>query len=174
MRAALALAALLAGCGEGPIVLRDLDGRHVRPAATSVYVFFQPGCPIAQRYAPEIARLQDAFPTASFWIVYPGRRFALDEIRAHRAAFAPDVPALLDPDLRLVRACRASVTPEAAVVRSKDGLVYRGRIDDRFVDLDVRRPAPARRDLEETLAALARGEPPPAAASKAVGCPIPE
>jgi hypothetical protein len=162
---------LLAGCGEAP--LTDLDGREARPAPTSVYVFLQPGCPIAERYAPEIIRLRDAFPVAAFWVVYPGTRFSLDALRAHRAAYLPGFPALRDPGLRLARRCRVTVTPEAAVVTARDGLVYHGRIDDLFADLDIRRPAPTRRDLELTLAALSRGEPAPASAP-AVGCPVTE
>jgi len=172
-KAALALAALLAGCGAGDEIV-DLDGRPVPPAETSVYVFLQPGCPIAERYAPEIARLRSAFPSVAFRIVYPGRRFALEALRAHRAAFAPDVLAIHDADARLARACRARVSPEAAVVRASEGLVYHGRIDDRYMDLDRPRPAATRHDLEDVLSALARGERPRVAATEAVGCVIAE
>lgn len=176
MRRALLALALLAGCGDdGRIVLLDLEGREARPpAGTSVYVFLQPGCPLGDRSAPELLRLRDAFPSAAFAIVYPGRGQALDALRRHRDAYLPGVAALRDPDLRLARACRVAVTPAAAVVTAKDGLVYHGRIDDRFVDFDLRRPAPTRRDLEEALAALARGALPSSASAPAVGCPLTE
>ena len=162
---------LLAGCGDA--VLTDLDGREARPAPTSVYVFLQPDCPIANRAAPEVLRLRAAFPAAAFWIVYPGKRHALDVLRAHRDAYLPGVPALRDPDLRLARRCDIAVTPEAAVVTAKDGLVYHGRIDDLHADFGVVRPAATRRDLELALTALSRGESPPAPAP-AVGCPVTE
>ncbi|HEX7897329.1 MAG TPA: hypothetical protein VF950_06190 [Planctomycetota bacterium] len=162
---------LLANCGEAQ--LTDLDGREVRPAPTSVYVFLQPDCPIANRTAPEILRLRAAFPAAAFRIVYPGKRHAPDALRAHRDAYLPGVSALRDPDLRLTRDCRVAVTPEAAVVTAKDGLVYHGRIDDLFADFGVPRPAPTRRDLELALTALSRGEPAPAPAP-GVGCPVTE
>jgi hypothetical protein len=162
---------LLASCGEA--ALTDLDGRGIPPAPTSVYVFVQPDCPIANRSAPEILRLRHAFPAAAFWVVYPGKRHSLDVLRAHRNAYLPGVAALRDPDLRLARRCRVTVAPEAAVVTAKDGLVYHGRIDDLYADLDVVRPAPTRRDLELALTALARGERVPASAP-AVGCPVTE
>ena len=162
---------LLAGCGEA--ALADLDGREARPAPTSVYVFLQPDCPIANQYAPEILRLRDAFPAAAFWIVYPGKRHSPDALRAHRDAYLPGLAALRDPDLLLARRCRVTVAPEAAVVTAKDGLVYHGRIDDLHADLDVVRPAPTRRDLELALTAVARCERVPASAP-AVGCPVTE
>jgi hypothetical protein len=162
--------ALLAGCGDD--VLRDLEGRPAEAAPTAVYVFLQPDCPIANQYAPEILRLRGAFPAAAFSVVYPGKRFAVDALRAHRDAYLPGVPALRDPDLRWTRACGVRVTPEAAVVTAA-GVVYHGRIDDLCADLDVRRPAPTTRDLERALAALARGEQ-PAASAPAVGCPVTE
>ncbi len=175
MRRALLALALLAGCGDEGIVLLDLEGRETRPdAAVSVFLFLQPGCPIADRYAPDILRLRDAYPAAAFSVVYPGKRHSLDALRRHRAAFLPGVPALRDPDLRLARACCAVVTPAAAVVTKAQGLAYHGRIDDRFVDFDLRRAAPTRRELEEALAALARGASPPSASAPAVGCPLTE
>jgi hypothetical protein len=171
-RLALALV-LLAGCGGDGLVLPDLDGRPVRPeAATAVFVFLQPGCPVSDRSAPEVLRLREAFPAAAFWIVYPGDRFPVERLRAHRDAFLPGMPALRDPSLRLARACRIAVTPEAAVLTAAGGLAYRGRIDDLHADLHVRRPAAARRDLEDALRALARGDQAPSPSGPSVGCPV--
>ena len=64
------------------------------------------------------------------------------------------------------------VTPEA-VVLAKDGeVLYRGRIDDRWVDLGTRRPRATRHDLEEAIEAILAGRPPPPAPGRAVGCYI--
>jgi hypothetical protein len=52
--------------------------------------------------------------------------------------------------------------------------VYHGRIDDRFADVGVERPAPTTHDLENALRAVAKGETPPPASGRAVGCPVPE
>jgi hypothetical protein len=51
-------------------------------------------------------------------------------------------------------------------------LVYRGRIDDRFAALGKSRPVARTRDVEDVLAALARGEAVPTRTTTAVGCAI--
>jgi len=52
--------------------------------------------------------------------------------------------------------------------------VYRGRIDDRYVDFGRARAAPTSRDLREVLQALARGGPVAPRTTAAVGCSIPQ
>src|SRR5207244_1630362 len=49
---------------------------------------------------------------------------------------------------------------------------YRGRIDDRYVDLGKRRIEPNRRDLREALTAVLAGQPVKEARTKAIGSPI--
>jgi hypothetical protein len=70
-----------------------------------------------------------------------------------------------------VKLAAATITPEAAVF--VDGrLVYRGRIDDRFVELGRERPAPTQRDLFDALTAIVAGKPAPHPKTQAVGCYI--
>ena len=77
--------------------------------------------------------------------------------------------ALRDPTHALVKFVGATVTPEAAVYAG-GRVVYRGRIDDRYVDLGVERPAPTRHDLADALTASLAGKPAPHATTQAVGC----
>jgi hypothetical protein len=171
----------LLGCGgaDPGLALSDLDGRTVTllPAAgpgASVFIFVGADCPISNRYAPEIARLRERYSpgAAGFWIVYPGTRFPAAELRKHRDDWLPGCAALSDPDLRLARTLRVRVTPEAVVITPARGLVYRGRIDDQFADFGVQRAAPASRELQQALDAVAQGKPPSIASAPAVGCPI--
>jgi len=74
-----------------------------------------------------------------------------------------------------VRAAQATVTPEAAVFvgdRAGPRMVYRGRIDDRYVDFGRMRPEPRKRDLQEALQALAAGSTLTPRTTTAVGCSI--
>src|SRR5438874_1084698 len=92
-------------------------------------------------------------------------------IREHMTAFAyaGATEALRDPEHALVKFVGATVTPEAAVYAGGH-IVYRGRIDDRYVDLGLERPAPTRRDLAEALAAVIAGKPVLQPTTQAVGC----
>ena len=92
-------------------------------------------------------------------------------IRDHLVSFGYPMRALRDPAHALAKLVRATVTPEAVVVVG-DRIVYRGRIDDRYVELGVQRPAPTRRDLEDALTAVLAGKAVQPQTTQAVGCVI--
>jgi len=52
--------------------------------------------------------------------------------------------------------------------------VYRGRIDDWYVDFGEARPAPVERDLRDVLGAIVGGDRVRFRSTTAVGCPIPD
>jgi ribosomal protein L35AE/L33A len=88
-------------------------------------------------------------------------------MRAFSYAGAAD--AVRDPDHALVKYVGARVTPEAAVYAG-GRIVYRGRIDDRYVDLGVERPQATRRDLAEAIASVVAGQAVTQPKTQAVGC----
>jgi hypothetical protein len=61
------------------------------------------------------------------------------------------------------------VTPEAAVYAG-GRIVYRGRIDDRHVDLGVERPSATRHELADALASIVAGKAVAQPTTQAVGC----
>ena len=153
----------LTACDQTPdSMLFDLDGQARNPLSNtrpSLVIFVDSECPISNRYAPAIQDLQgDYAARVAMWLIYPNPKLNAAKIRAHVAAYKLAVPALRDPDHKLVKLARARVTPEAAVFDSNGTLVYHGRIDDRFVDFNQQRPAPTRRDVAEVLDALLAGQ----------------
>jgi hypothetical protein len=145
------------------------------PAGTKaiVFIFTSTDCPISNRYAPEIRRIADTFTPQGvvFRVVYPSPAEDARAIREHMAAYSYTgaLEPLRDPKLALVKFAGVTVTPEAAVIAGGK-VVYRGRIDDRYVDLGRERPAPSRRDLFDALTAIVAGKPAPQAVTQAVGC----
>ena len=145
------------------------------PAGTKaiVFLFTSTDCPISNRYAPEVRRIAEAFGPKGvvFRLVYPSPSEDAKAIREHMAAYSYTgvAEAVRDPKLALVKFAGATVTPEAVVVVGGK-VVYRGRIDDRYVDLGRERPAPTRRDLFDALTAILSGKPTPQAKTQAVGC----
>ena len=75
-----------------------------------------------------------------------------------------------DRDHALVKTAGATITPEAAVFDARQRLVYRGRIDDRFVELGRERPAATQHDLRNALTAALAGKPVSPSHTQAVGC----
>lgn len=138
-----------------------------------VFLFTSTDCPISNRYAPEVRRIVEAFAPqgVEFRLVYPGASDGAASIREHMQAFsyAGAMTALRDPQFTLVKYVGATITPEAAVYAG-GRIVYRGRIDDRYVDLGLERPAPTKRDLADAIAAVLAGKPVAHATTQAVGC----
>ena len=145
------------------------------PAGTKaiVFLFTSTDCPISNRYAPEMRRIAEEFAAKGvvFRLVYPNPAENAGAIREHMTAYsyAGAFEAVRDPKLALVKFTGATITPEIAVVVG-GRVVYRGRIDDRFVDLGRERPAPTQRDLFDALTAIVAGKSAPHPTTQAVGC----
>ena len=136
----------------------------------TVLVFTTTDCPISNRYAPEIQRLATKFgDRAKFVLVYPVPGDSPELIRAHHKKFGYSIEYLRDAGQKLVKQTGVTVTPEVAVMRGTT-LLYRGRIDDRYVELGRERPNPTQRDLEEALSAIVAGKAVATRATQAVGC----
>lgn len=176
----------LASCASGPntqpsprLALFDMKGLVVNPfhqtqAKAIVFLFVRIDCPISNRYAPEIERLAGKYGTQSiaFWLVYPEASTSVEEIEQHRKEYHLSLSALRDPRHTLVKMAEVTVTPEAAVFLPDRRELYRGRIDDRYVDFGKERPTPTTRDLDEVLGSVMRGKQVANSVTRAVGCYI--
>lgn len=156
----------------------DLGGKPVDPLKLSagkitVLLFVRTDCPIANRYAPEIAKLSERFHGAArFWLVYPDPTESAARIRAHLSEYGLSIPALRDGGHALVERSHVSITPEAAVFDPAGELVYHGRIDNWYEDFGRSRAAPTTHELEDAIRAAATGKRPSPDHANAVGCYI--
>lgn len=147
------------------------------PASTKaiVFLFTSTDCPISNRYAPDVRKLAAKFGPKGvlFRLVYPDPADTRTRILDHMTAFAyaGATQALRDPKHALVRFTGVSVTPEAAVYAG-GRVVYHGRIDDRYADLGLERPAATVHDLDEALTAVLAGRAVERPITPAVGCYI--
>jgi thiol-disulfide isomerase/thioredoxin len=159
-----------------------LDGRPVTqlapPGSRAVVLFFAASdCPISNRYVPEIQRLAQEYSSAGVrvWFVYPNAQDDAQVVQAHNREFGITAQTALDKAQTLTKMAGAATTPEAAVFLPQgDTLheVYRGRIDDRYINLGTERPQPTHHDLEEAIRAVLAGKPVPKPSGPAVGCSI--
>ena len=140
--------------------------------AMTVLIFVSTECPVSNRYAPEIKRLHDDFAARGvrFQLVYPNPLDSEGAIAKHIEDYGYPRIAQRDPQHTLVKMAGATVTPEAAVFDTRQRLVYRGRIDDRFVELGRERPAARQRNLRDALTAALAGRPVSPSRTQAVGC----
>jgi len=140
-----------------------------------VLVFLNVDCPIANRYAPELRKLAVDYPAPElrFLRVYSDAFLSEEDVIDHAKDYELPWQGLLDNDFLLAARAGARVTPEVAVFDTENVVQYRGRIDDQFADLGVRRKEAHERNLREALDALLAGNVPPKKRTKALGCYIP-
>lgn len=197
----LVIAAAVVACGDGaaersgaapaaePAVVEGdaparatglgLDGAVVDPLASearaTVLVFVSTHCPISNRYAPSVRELAAAWRArgVATWLVYPDPDDDAAAITTHQAEHALVLPAVRDPEHRLVAAAGVRVTPEAAVFEAGAAApAYRGRIDDRAVEFGKLRAAAAAHELRDAVDAVLDGRTPAPAGGPAIGCYI--
>ncbi len=137
-----------------------------------VWIFVIHDCPICNSYAPEFKRLCEEFGPKGvrFFLINPEKDFAPAEAAKHAAEYGYPCPLLMDPRHILTKQAGATITPEAVVFGADGNVLYRGRIDDRYVDYGKSRPAATVTDLRNALTATLEGKPVVAAGGKTVGC----
>jgi thiol-disulfide isomerase/thioredoxin len=182
MVSAFALGCLLSGQESGPLQWsgNDVDGAPVavpvKGAKATVVLFVAVDCPISNRYAPELARIQGDYGPkgVQFVRVYLDSSFGPADFRQHAAEFKLEMTAVLDLKRELVKLVGATVTPEAAVLDSGGTLRYRGRIDDSYLEHGRLRLESPRRDLRIALDELLADKPVSVPLTPAIGCGIPD
>jgi len=138
-----------------------------------VLLFIRSDCPISNRYAPEIERIYAKYSPqkVDFHLIYTEADLTRAAMEHHREEYGYKIPGERDAGHVYVKRAGVRITPEAAVF--VDGnLVYRGRIDDRFVDFGKTRAEAEHHDLDEVLAAVMAGKTPSFRETKSIGCAI--
>ncbi len=162
------------GAKTANLSFKDLSGASyslsdAQKRKATVFVFFSPQCPIAQKYAQRLIKLHEEFSAKGV------RFFAVNsnahESRAEVEQYAKDAgyafPVVKDEGNVLADRLGAKMTPEAVVLDAKGAVRYRGRIDDNPSEERV-----TKRDLRDALDALLAGKPVPQAETQAFGCAI--
>ncbi|MCS6865306.1 MAG: redoxin family protein [Gemmataceae bacterium] len=139
-----------------------------------VLIFIGYDCPISNGYAPEVIRLCKEYTAkgVAFCVVYADADIPIEQARQHAKEYGYNCPAILDPQMTLVRKVGATVKPEAAVLSPQGELLYRGRINNLYIDYGKKRPQPTQHDLKEALEAVLANKPVPVTRTRAIGCYI--
>ena len=173
-------AAAIALASQPDFSLRDTAGKihtsaDLRDNKATVLMFVATDCPNSNAYAPVLARLYREFSARgiAFFNVYSDPSENSDLVRKHDGEFQVPYPALLDPGQILARQTGARSTPEAVILGPQGQELYRGRVDDRFVDFGKTRFRPTQDDLRAALDAILQGKLVPHPVTKVLGCAIP-
>jgi peroxiredoxin len=168
-------------CGDPPTPFDDLNGKTHTPLAqtdkkATVLFFLLPDCPVSNAYAPEIKRICKDYEAkkVAVFLVHADPDVSAELAKKHAKEFGYTCPVLRDPNHVLVKASGVKMAPEVAVLGPDNKVLYRGRIDDLYVDYGKRRPAPTQRDLRDALDAILQGKSVATPTTKVIGCHLPE
>jgi peroxiredoxin len=160
--------------------LPDADGRrHTarewKAARAVAFFFIGAECPISNRYAPEINRLVADYSAkgVDFYGVYSDPDISPAAARRHAQDYGFDFPALLDPAQTLAGRTGVILTPTAVILSPAGDLLYRGRIDNRYIDYGKFRAAGVKPDMRLALEAVVAGKPVAEKYTKPIGCALP-
>lgn len=159
----------LPGTGGGRVQFSGFAGSRAL-----VLVFLGTDCPISNRYSPllESMRVEYARKGVEFLAVFSDAAVSLDAAKEHLTAFSLGMPGVLDPGASLARQTGARVTPEVVVLSPEGATLYRGRIDNRYVDWGKTRTEATERDLRDALDEVLAGKPVSRPVTPALGCAI--
>jgi hypothetical protein len=186
------LLALIAGCvlfshaatncpaaeSTQPIVftVRDTQGTEhfaaEKNAKVTVWLFIAHDCPISNSYAPEIARLVADYTPRGVRVnlVYAESDLDPATLQAHASDHGYRTNVFSEKNELLAQACGITITPEVAVIDAQGGLIYRGRIDNRYVGIGRERNVVTVHDLRDALDATLSGRPVATPRTQAIGC----
>lgn len=144
-------------------------------AKLTVLVFLGTECPISNGYAPSLKRLSASFAASGVVMlgVHCDPEVTAEAAQAHAREYELPFPLALDHDQRLAKACGIHTVPTAVVIGAAGNILYRGRIDNRYVATGVRRPQATVLDLKSAIEAVLAGRQPAPATTEPIGCPLP-
>lgn len=139
----------------------------------TVYVFMGEKCVICRHYTLQLKALDAQYKEQGirFVGVFSNGYSTEAGMAAFREKYGLEFEFVLDEEQKLMQELGAKITPEVYVYHhATDQVLYQGRIDDQYVRVGRRRPAPTTAELADVLSALAQGKTVETASAPAVGC----
>lgn len=147
------------------ITQRD-DNRFV------VLVFMTDECPLSRQYVPELNRIAADVPQeqVAFYGVISDRMTSRAKAQAFCAEFDIAFDVVFDASGEIAAALEPTRVPEAFVLSPQREILYRGRINDLYAEVNKKRTVARQHDLRDAIAAVVAGNAPEPARTTAVGC----
>ena len=141
-----------------------------------VCFFISHECPASNGYAPELTRMFEEFRDKGvlFYGVHSDPDLTAQQAVSHAKEHRLSFPVLLDPTQSLAGQAGVKRVPTAIILSPEGKVLYRGRIDDRYISLGKKRAEPTQHDTRDALALVLAGKPPGVAETEVFGCLLPK
>ena len=138
-----------------------------------VYIFLLEDCVISQNYTLALKQLYEEYSSdqISFTGLFPNKFSHPKKIAEFKEKYAIPFVLKIDFEKEWAKKMEAKVTPTVAVWnKTKDEILYRGRIDNSYYQIGKRRTVTTTSELADALKAIVDGEEIEVKETKAIGC----
>lgn len=135
-------------------------------------VFLDTGCPIANRYSPEMNQFHELAKSngVELYGMLSDPLLTLKEAQAFQQKYKLEFPLIWDANGDLAMRLKPTHFPECFVIGKDDKLVYRGRIDNRFAAVGKLRQNITSHELRDAIVAISKGIKPATNYAPPIGC----
>jgi len=120
------------------------DFKNLKQNKASIIIFFDPECPICEKYTKNIIEIDKMYSEVGIeiYIIYPFKILEAKSLSAFRDEFKFDLPIIYDPKRKLLKKLKAKYSPEVFLLDNKQKTLYHGAIDNWFYGLGRNRVVP--------------------------------
>jgi len=120
------------------------DFKNLKQNKASIIIFFDPECPICEKYTKNIIEMDKKYRKEGIeiYIIYPFKMLEAKSLSAFRDEFKFNLPIIYDPKRKLLKKLKAKYSPEVFLLDNKQKTLYHGAIDNWFYGLGRNRAVP--------------------------------
>lgn len=120
------------------------DFKNLKQNKASIIVFFDPECPICEKYTKNLTEMDRKFSKEGIelYVVYPFKVLEAKSLAEFREEYKFDLPIIYDPNRKLLKKLKANYSPEVFLLDNKRKTLYHGAIDNWFYGLGRNRAEP--------------------------------
>ncbi len=137
----------------------------------SLLLFFDPECPICQKYTKTIKLIDSVYQgKVGIYLLYPYKALDNNLWKTFQAKYMFPYDLYLDKKGVFAKKTKANTTPEAVLLDSEQNIIYQGAIDNWYYDLGKNRNKASEFYLIQAIESTLNRQEIKVKSSKAVGC----
>lgn len=148
------------------------DFKSLKQNKASIIVFFDPECPICQKYTKNLTEMDKKYSKEGIelYVIYPFKVLEAKSLAEFREEFKFDLPIIYDPKRKLLKKLKANYSPEVFLLDNKHKTLYHGAIDNWFYGLGRNRAVPTEFYLLDAINAFKNNQTVKVKYVEPVGC----
>ncbi|CAH0994296.1 hypothetical protein EMA8858_00405 [Emticicia aquatica] len=148
--------------------------KELKSNQASIVVFFDPECPICQKYTKNLTELDKRYSIEGIkvYVVYPFKVLEKASLAEFREEYKFDLPIIYDSKRKLLKKLKGNYSPEVFLLNARRQILYHGAIDNWFYGLGRNRATPTAFYLLDAITSFQKGEAVKIKYVEPVGCEL--